>query len=62
MAKKNKNRIVITVEEQLNMERHVRRQIDIENGSLHFKGGVHKSKKQYTRKPKHKNKENYFND
>ena len=37
-------------------KRSVRRQVDIDLGVTPPKGGIHKDKKKYTRKSKHKNK------
>lgn len=45
MAKKDKNKMVITKEQILIMERGVRRAVDIENG---FKGCTHKAHKMAT--------------
>lgn len=45
MAKKDKNKMVITKEQILIMERGVRRAVDIENG---FKGCQHKAHKMAT--------------
>ena len=51
---KKVKKMVITSEQLLLMEKQVRRQLLIEEGSLHFKGGVEKSKKTYNRKHKRK--------
>jgi hypothetical protein len=52
--KKLKN-IKITKDQILNIERTVRRNIEIEEGTRCNMNRVHKSAKTYTRKPKHKN-------
>lgn len=45
MAKNKNNKMVITVEQQLKMERNARRTVDIETG---FKGCGHKAHKMAT--------------
>lgn len=49
-----RNKITITKHEVLNIERTARRSVDIELGIGKPTNKVHKSAKQYTRKPKHK--------
>lgn len=56
MAKKIKS-LKITKEQIHKMDRAARRNIEIEQGGSQPPHKVHKSKKTYTRKPKHKNKE-----
>ena len=56
MAKKNKS-LKITKEQIHKMDRAARRNIEIEQGGSQPPHKVHKSKKTYTRKPKHKNNE-----
>jgi hypothetical protein len=54
MAKSKNNKMIITKEQMLTMERSARRTADIECGVPHFKHKAHKSAKDYTRKPKHR--------
>jgi hypothetical protein len=49
-----RNKITITKKQILNMERTARRNVDVELGISKPTNKVHKSAKQYTRKPKHK--------
>ena len=46
-------------EKELKRKRQVRRQVDLEIGYEPYKTKVHKNKKNYTRKTKHKNKKDY---
>mgnify|MGYP001578199527 CR=1 FL=1 len=48
----------ITKKDILKMERKARREEDIDNRRNVTHNRVHKSKKQYKRKPKHENKDN----
>ena len=54
VMKASKQKIKISKEQVMKIERAARRTADIECGVPHFKHKAHKSAKDYTRKPKHK--------